>query len=184
MIRDQNGKALYSWRVALLPFLEQEALYKQFKLAEPWDSPHNKKLLEPTPALYALPLPDNLAGMTHYQVFTGPGTAFERDGLTLKDDFPDGTSNTTLVVESAEPVPWTKPADLVYDPTGLLPALGAGFGIPNRLLCYRVGQRPGFNVCFADGSGRFLLNTTDERELRALITRNGGEEGIGREQQQ
>src|SRR6476646_454448 len=37
-IRDKNGKALLSWRVALLPFLEEGTLYKQFKLDEPWDS--------------------------------------------------------------------------------------------------------------------------------------------------
>src|SRR5262249_34008276 len=40
----KGKKPLLSWRVAILPFIEQEALYKKFKLDEPWDSPHNKKL--------------------------------------------------------------------------------------------------------------------------------------------
>src|SRR5206468_5253686 len=44
-VQDKDGKALLSWRVHLLPFLEQEALFKEFKLDEPWDSDNNKKLL-------------------------------------------------------------------------------------------------------------------------------------------
>jgi hypothetical protein len=182
VIRAPNGKPLYSWRVAMLPFLEQDALYKRFKLDEPWDSAHNRKLLAERPAFYAISWPETLPGMTPYQVFTGPGTAFERDGLTLQHDFPDGTSNTMLVVEASDAVPWTKPSDLVYNPNGPLPPLGAGLGLPSRVLCYRVGQQPGFNVCLADASVRFVLNRSiDERMLRGIITRNGGEDDVNRE---
>src|SRR5207302_1956982 len=54
-ICDKNGKPLLSWRVAILPFIEQDNLYKQFHLDEPWDSDHNKKLLARMPNVYALP---------------------------------------------------------------------------------------------------------------------------------
>src|SRR5262249_21734482 len=42
IVRDKEGKPLYSWRVLLLPYLEQQNLYNQFKLDEPWDSEHNR----------------------------------------------------------------------------------------------------------------------------------------------
>ncbi len=170
VVRDQAGRPLYSWRVPLLPYLEEDALYHEFKLDEPWDGPHNKTLLERTrcyePALGG----EDEPGLTRYQVFVGPGTAFERDGLTW-EDFPRGLSDTFLVVEAAQPVPWPKPTDLVYDPAGPLPALGGPYGKPVHLLCYDLWRTPGFNAYFADGSGRFIPSDTDERTLRGLITR-------------
>ena len=113
-------------------------------------------------------------GLTHYQVFVGPGTAFEKDGLTF-DGFPDGLANTILVVETHEAVPWTKPADLSYGSDKPLPALGGLYSKPYHFLCYEVGRTPGFNACFADGTTRFLSGKTDEKTIRSLITRNGGE---------
>ncbi|MBN9523059.1 DUF1559 domain-containing protein [bacterium] len=43
---DKDGKALLSWRVHILPFLEQTALHQRFKLDEPWDGPNNKAVSE------------------------------------------------------------------------------------------------------------------------------------------
>src|SRR3972149_4277670 len=45
-IRDKEGKPLLSWRVAILPYVEESGLYKQFHLDEPWDSPHNLALAQ------------------------------------------------------------------------------------------------------------------------------------------
>src|SRR5439155_1388856 len=115
-VYDKDGKAILSWRVLILPYIEQDRLYRKFRLNEPWDSPHNKKLLEMMPKTYAAP---NAKGdppyTTHYQVFVGPGAGFEgKRGLRI-GDFTDGTSNTILVAEAARAVPWTKPEDLPYD---------------------------------------------------------------------
>ena len=75
----KDGKPLLSWRVALLPHLEQQALYDQFHLDEPWNSPHNKKLLNKMPDVYAPVIrTDEPRGSTYYQVFTGPGALFSR----------------------------------------------------------------------------------------------------------
>ena len=175
VVRDQEGKPLYSWRVLILPWLEYAHLYNAFHLDEPWNSPHNKALAERTPpCYYTLKFPNDPDATTRYQVFTGPGTAFERAGLTW-NDFPDGVAETVLVVEAGTPVFWSEPADLTYDPNGPLPPLGAGFSRPIRLACYNVGRQRGFNVAFADGSWRFLRDNADEQTLRGLITRNGGE---------
>jgi hypothetical protein len=151
VVRDKTGKPLYSWRVLLLPYLEQQALYKEFRLDEPWDSPHNKKLATQTPIPFGMG--DDGPGLTCFQVLVGPGTAFEKPGLTLKD-FPDGLADAILVVEAREPVPWSKPADVAYDPNGPLPNFGGRFTISTRFLHCKFGGRPCFNVCFGDGSRR------------------------------
>ncbi len=103
-----DGKALYSWRVELLPYLEEDHLYRRFRLNEPWDSPENIKLLPSMPRLYRGKCHETLEreSQTHYQVFVGPGAAFEgTSGLSLDRDFPGGAEQTILVVETFEPVP-------------------------------------------------------------------------------
>ena len=165
-LADRQGRPLLSWRVLILPYLEQETLYKKFHLDEPWDSPHNLRLLRQMPKVYASPSFYKTAKPYHtpYQVFVGKGTAFEgKSGLRLADDFPDGTSNTILIVEAAEAVPWTKPADLPYGRYRPLPALD--WRSPHFFL-----------AALADCSIRNVdLRQLKESTLRAAITRNGGE---------
>jgi hypothetical protein len=169
VVYGKYGEPLYSWRVLLLPFIEENALYREFHLDEPWDSPHNLALLPRMPRTYAAPgskaarlPPDH----TVCHVFVGPGAAFEgREGLRLPDDFPDGTSNTILIIEAGAPVPWTRPEDLAFTPDGPLPELPRLF-------------RDGFRVGLADGSMRWFRDGMSAAALRAAITRNGGE-GIG-----
>lgn len=165
-ITDARGRPLLSWRVELLPYLEQDVLYRQFKRDEPWDSPTNKPLLTQMPRVYAKPnYPESLArGLTYYCVFVGPGAAFE-PGKTLRfspQDFPDGLSNTLLITESSYGVPWTRANDLDYAPDRPVPPLG-------------TADATGFNVALADGSVRFIRKDISETALRALITRNGNE---------
>ena len=109
-VTDKKGKPLLSWRVALLPQIEQGVLYERFKLDEAWDSEHNLKALKenPMPAVFAL-LGVTLPGdkETYYRVFVGKGAAFEPlKGLRVTD-FTDGLSNTVLVVTAAKSVLWT-----------------------------------------------------------------------------
>jgi hypothetical protein len=169
----KDGKPLYSWRVELLPYLDEETLYDEFKHDEPWDSPHNKKLLAKVPWCYRRSWRVDPPVETPYQVFVGPGTAFERPGLRW-GEFPDGRSNTILVVEAERTVPWTKPEDLTYDPAGPLPALSE-LAKPKKFLGGEWGERKGYNAGFADGSVHFLRADLPEATFRALITRNGGE---------
>jgi prepilin-type processing-associated H-X9-DG protein len=161
-ICDPSGKPLLSWRVALLPYLEHQDLYQKFRLNEPWDSPHNHKLLALMPEVYRLPAAPAQVGQTHYRVFYGNGAILNLDRPTRLADITDGTSNTLLIVETAQSVPWTKPEDIHYDPNGPLPPLASFFA-------------GGFNAAFADGSVRFFRTTPPQEVLRALITRAGGE---------
>jgi hypothetical protein len=161
--KDKEGKKpLLSWRVTILPFIEEVNLYKQFKLDEPWDSDHNKKLLPKMPKVYA-PKGAKSEDSTFYQAFVGRGAAFEGGVKKMnKASFTDGTSNTLLVAEAAQAVPWTKPEDLVYDPDKDLPQLGGLFD-------------DGFHALFADGYVQFIKKDIKPETLRALITRAGGE---------
>jgi RNA polymerase sigma factor (sigma-70 family) len=157
-----TGKPLLSWRVAILPYINQDALYRQFKLNEPWDSPHNKRLLTRMPKTFAPAGADRQAGLTHYQVFVGPGAGFERGRYLRLADFTDGTSNTIFVVEAGTPVPWTKPEDLPYVPDQALSRLGGLFD----------GD---FHALLADGSVRLISRKVSDDLLRRLINRQDGE---------
>jgi hypothetical protein len=154
------GKALLSWRVALLPYLGEKALYKQFKLNEAWDSPHNKKLLKKMPKVYAPP-GVTTSSSTFYQVFVGPGAAFEKHQALWWADFFRGTANTILIVEAGTAVPWTKPVDLHFAADEPLPDLGGLF--------------PGLiHAAFADGKVHSLSAKYDPALLRRAILREGG----------
>ena len=163
-IFDKTGKPLLSWRVAILPFLQETELYKQFHLDEPWDSEHNKPLIDKMPAMYAKPGRED-DGKTVILVPVGKGLAFEGDkGLTL-GAFSDGTSKTILAIEVNDDraVPWTKPDDLEVDlnkPFDGLRDTEAG-GI--------------FCAAFADGHVIGITKECDPDTLKALFTRNGGE---------
>ena len=162
-IYSKDGKPLLSWRVAILPFIEQENLYRKFKLDEPWDSEHNIKLLAQMPKIYAPPgIKTKKPHSTYYRVFNGPDTIFGgKDGRKFAD-VTDGLSNTILVVEAGQAVPWTKPEELAYDANKRLPKLGGIFD----------GD---FNLLLADASSRFVRRGFDEKMLRAMITHNGEE---------
>jgi hypothetical protein len=158
-----DGTPLHSWRVLILPFIAQEELYNEFRLDEPWDSPHNLALLPRMPATFAPPPGKRRKVPPHHtvcHVFVGPGTAFEgRQGLRMLADFPDGLSETFLVVEAGEPVPWTRPQELPYDPDGPLPELRCLF-------------HDGFRACMATCQIRWFSKDADELALRAAICRH------------
>jgi Protein of unknown function (DUF1559) len=178
-ILSPQGQPLLSWRVAILPFIEQDQLYRRFRLDESWDSPHNLTLLPLMPFTFR-PYPDVQAepNTTLFQAFVGPGTALERAGLRLPQDFLDGTSNTILLVEASVGVLWTKPEDIVYDPHGPLPPLGKVYR--NDRVLFPVEQPTSFRAAMADGSSRSIPKTISEATLRAAITRNGGDK-LGRD---
>jgi len=161
-IVDKKGKPLLSWRVAILPYIEQDNLYRQFKLDEPWDSEHNLKLSKTVVKVYQLPYGEEKPGITHYRAFVGNGAAFDHiQGIKL-EQFQDGTSNTLLAVEAAEGVPWSKPDDIEFDPKKpMLKHLRFVDGKPCVLL-------------LADGSVRAVSSKLKDEVLKLAIQRDDG----------
>jgi hypothetical protein len=167
-IRDENGRPLLSWRVAILPYLETSdaELHKQFRLDEPWDSPHNLALLKQMPEVYADPSQRNLAreSKTTYLAPIGLGTVFDTDtGLTFRD-ISDGTSKTILLVEVApeNAVLWTKPEDWEVD-------------MDNPLRGLSGGDRDNFVAAYCDAHARTIPLDIKPEVLRAFLTRAGRE---------
>jgi prepilin-type processing-associated H-X9-DG protein len=163
---DANGKPLLSWRVHMLPLLEENQLYQQFHLDEPWDSEHNKKLVEQMPAVYKHPKFDQ-PGKTVYLAVVGKGAAFEgKEGQKIRT-FTDGTSKTIMVVEVTpeKAVPWTKPEDWEFDAENQIDMNDFG------------GLSAGdiFNAVFADGHVQALTRSIDPEAFKTMLTRNGGE---------
>ncbi|MBY0230541.1 MAG: DUF1559 domain-containing protein [Gemmataceae bacterium] len=172
--RSKDGRPLLSWRVLILPYIEQEALYKQFRLDEPWDSEHNIQLLDRMPKTYARANDD--AGHTRYLLVTGKGTAFDegfaggksldtlRLGKTMKEMCRLAPVVGTLPARirflvAADPVPWTKPEDPDLDAGPVLPRLDKTFG----------GRT---HVVSAEGSISMVESATEEEwqaRLRGLV---------------
>ncbi len=161
----KEGKPLLSWRVAVLPFIDGgRPIYEQFHLDEPWDSPHNKKLIQKMPEIYRSPASKLDGGRTVYLTPRGEATLFPSDGPVPIREVRDGTSKTIALVEveDAQAVPWTKPDDWPADPGH--PKVG-----------FR-GQYPGGLVtAFADGSAHYISLDIDEGVLKALLTKDGRE---------
>lgn len=167
----KDGTKLLSWRVYLLPYLEQQALYEQFHLDEPWDSAHNKKLIEKMPMLFASPaMPAELAkkGMTTYVAPIGEKTIFEGTEATHISKILDGTSNTLAILEadSDHAVIWTKPDDLVID-----------WKAPTKGLTgvWKSGASSVFLAGFCDGSVRAISDKIDAAVLKRLLQKDDGE---------
>lgn len=179
-----DGKPLLSWRVHILPYLQEDNLHKQFRLDEPWDGPNNSRLLSQMPSLYtgSMNWTTTSPGLTYYRGFSSPGAVFERrpgdapsERLAIfgtrihpptlfgLDSIRDGLPNTILVVEAWDPVQWTKPDDLDASPGKPFPKMG-GFR-----------WRKVFQAVTADGSVHSLRLDTPEDKLRALVTHSGGE---------
>jgi hypothetical protein len=154
-----DGKPLLSWRVMILPMIEQGVLYDQFHFDEPWDSEHNKKLIDKMPPEYRSPKSKLKDYRSNYVVPVGPGTVFEgREGMSFKN-ITDGTSCTIMAVEvdDAHAVIWTKPDDLPYDPKE--PSKGLGGLYKN---C--------FIALFCDGYVRVIKLPCPDETLRAAFS--------------
>jgi beta-lactamase regulating signal transducer with metallopeptidase domain len=164
-IMGKDGKPLLSWRVAILPYIEQDALFNQFRLDEAWDSPHNKALLLQIPKVFQKVGSESRIPATYFQGIIGPHAAFHGDAGLPFPQFTDGTSNTIIVAEAARPVPWTKPEDLSFKYSMDKP-LEAMSELP------ALADDP--IVLFGDGSVRRLRKLTAPF-LGALLTRDGGE---------
>ena len=162
---DKQGKRLLSWRVMVLPYLGQYALYQEFHQDEPWDSEHNQKLIEKMPAVFRSAGKNAKPGTTRFVAPLTKRSTMGRVGPAVSmQNIVDGTSNTIWLVQADEShaVIWTKPDDLVIDEKD---PIGSMIGPETK----------GFWTSFADGSVRFLSRDIDATTLMNLFSIDGGE---------
>jgi hypothetical protein len=152
-IVDAKGRPFLSWRVRLLPFIEQDHLYRQFRLDEPWDSPHNKALIDQRPPVYSDPWGGKEDGRTHYLRPLGaePGEGLLNPRICLVE------------VDDEHAVIWTKPGDLDYDPAKPTAGLTQRWLIDGAL-------RRGGPVMLEDGAFRLVPSTARPEFVRALFS--------------
>ena len=168
---DKNGKPLHSWRVLLLPYMEQQALYELIRHDEPWDSEYNSQFHDWVVPYYSCPtnpLCGPGEGCTYVAV---AGEAFVpavkgREGVHTFARLEDGTSNTLAVIEVREPFCWMDPtADIELED------LAQGINADGRCGSFHPG---GCNIALFDGSVRFIPNTIDTEVLQSLGDCNDG----------
>lgn len=172
-VADADGKPMHSWRVLLLPFLDQQNVYDQYRFDEPWNSPHNGQLERlPYSPVFACPSsdPSEESTMANYVVIVGSETAFPGASSTKLADMTDGPGNTIMLVEIADSdIHWMEPRDLSFDKMTfrtndpLLPGIGS------------VHPRGANIVLFEDGGMLRLDGSVRPQTVRALSTIAGGE---------
>lgn len=185
-----DGQPWHSWRVLILPYLECDPLYQEYRFAEPWDGPNNRKLLSRMPTIFACPSrpytakADLLAtmsfgllacdahplsardGNTSYAAVLGQDCAFRGTVAVTIKDITDGTSNTALIGESNRTkIPWTKPEDIDI-------AFHPKLGDPDGFSSY---HDQGCHFLRGDGTVKFLRYDLPKATVDAVFTRNGGE---------
>ncbi len=164
MTISEEGKPLLSWRVFLLPYLDQQELYEEFHLDEPWDSPHNLKLIDRIPAAYQSRQFSNIPrGETLIQapLFSGSAWDGSENKMLAFEEIVDGTSNTICFVMAPQnkSVIWTKPEDLKLRADTLVDDL--------------FGEQESKYFAFFDSSIRTIERSTDEARLKSMVTFSG-----------
>jgi len=170
VVRDADGKAMHSWRVLILPFVERADLYQRYNFDQPWDSPENMLVQMEMPSVFRCPsqIPDGDDTQTAYVAVVGPNTAWPPEGALAQRDFTDGLTNTILLVEVGESgIGWTEPRDadeaIFPGPAGMRDLAPSSF------------HPGGSNVLFADAHVEFIDEDTDPTVLRDWLTPAGAE---------
>jgi hypothetical protein len=162
-----DGKPMHSWRVLLLPFLDEVALHAQYNMNEPWNSPANSQLLSRMPKVYGCPSSPPELGVTHYAVPVGPRTMFPPERGVAAREITDGTSATLMVIETfGTSLNWMAPVDMTVSA-----------GVPGaQPVAFSSLHTGGFHVSLADGSVRYLsYDVATPQVLDAMLSRDGGE---------
>ena len=169
-LADENGRPMHSWRVLILPYIEQQMLYEQYNFDEPWDSPANLALAGMMPSVFRCPSDEGNDGtQTSYAVIVGPDTVFPGAESISIAHIRDGTSNTLLVVEaSGSGINWLEPRDLDAEEVNLF---GVNSGNVGGIQSSHEGCA---NAAFCDGSVHTLSESIDPETLRRLINANDG----------
>lgn len=172
---DEEGSPHVSWRVFVLPYLEQQKLYEDYRREHRWDAPENRRVTATPPMTYLSPLEPTRHSkekrtLTNYIVVTGNATMFPGSEGVAPQEISDGTGNTIMVLEILNSdIPWKEPRDLTVDEILERVRQGRNFQGPNRLGDTVI-------IGLADGSvHRVPIEKSDAETFSKFLTRDGGE---------
>ena len=141
-----------SWRVIVLPFMEENIMYDKFDFKQAWDSETNLPLAKQMPKAY---------GFGEGGEKTSVCWIKATDKKVRFRDIRDGTSNTIMLMENPNKVAWSKPGDLSIDEA------------VNLVKNLEDGEK--LAVVFYDCSVHTVTNKMDLEKFKALLTLDGGE---------
>ncbi len=169
-VAGKDGKPMHSWRVLILPMIEEQALYADYRFNEPWNGPNNSKLINRMPRIFHVCSEPASRSFTNLVVITGPGTAFPGPRSTRMEDFADGLNNTILLAEIANSdITWLEPRDLDVR------QMSFRANEPSRP-SVSTSRRTGPYLVFADRITAHRLSTSlSEKAFQSLTTITGGE---------
>ncbi|REK15894.1 MAG: DUF1559 domain-containing protein [Planctomycetota bacterium] len=171
-VADENGVPMHSWRVLLLPYLEEEGyhrLYEKYRFDEPWNGPNNRKLADVAFPPFHCPSSEREGCCTNYVAIVGPETVWPGTATRSVTQITDGTSETVLVAEfNDSDIHWMEPRDLTFNEAcrGINGSETPGISSPHG---------NGTNLLFCDMSVHFVTDDLPHDTLRALLTADGGE---------
>lgn len=158
---DASGQPAHSWRVLILPYMNEEALYRQYHFDEPWDGPRNRQLLAMRPALFGCP--DQAPGThTSYLAVVSPNSVWPGASSWDSAHLANARPSALMLVETAsQSIPWTKPQDL--DVATMSYQINSGSGIGSV-------HYGGASAITLERRTQFLSNGTSPQELREMLT--------------
>ena len=165
VITDEDGFPRYSWRVAILPFMDKESLYDSYDPDVSWDDPANSQVRMAVVPCYQCPSDERyLPNTTNYVMITGEGTVGGLPNETTKiRDVADGLANTILVVEIADSfIEWSEPSDLSIDELTMLLNDPQGTGPGSH-------HPGGLNVLYCDGTVEFITEDLDVATFQSML---------------
>jgi hypothetical protein len=175
-VADKNGKPMYSWRVLILPYLEQNDLFQKFHLDEPWDSPHNFLLASQMPNCFCCPIafaPGSVS-TTCYAMVVGPHAFGNESKPRTFGEIKDGLPNTMMLVEAVgAKIPWSAPVDIDIDDIASIQVIDAN--APGTTKGISGCHPGGAFVVFCDSAISLLNPDIDKKALKAMLTIDGGE---------
>lgn len=162
---DANGKPLHSWRILILPYLEQQPLYDTIDLSKSWDDPVNAAAYKTKLSVFHCPSATCPEDHTTYLAIVAPSGCFHHTEPRQLAEISDGLPETLMVIEVSpeQSVHWMSPVDADE-------SLVLGL-VPESKLAHPAGM----NVAFCDGSVKFLRADVPAEARRALISIAGND---------
>jgi prepilin-type processing-associated H-X9-DG protein len=163
---DATGRPLHSWRTLILPYLEQEPLYRTIDLSKPWNDPANAKALRTSLPVFRCPEATGPPNTTTYLAIVAPNGCLMPEAPRRLAEITDGTASTLMVIEAGEEsaVPWMAPVDA---DEFLVMSLGS---------TTKLHHAGGTNAGFVDGSVRFMKASIPADVRRAVISISGNDD--------